>query len=93
VVVVCGESGCGKSTQLPMFLLEDAIKNGKGEKCNIICTQPRRISAISLATRVAIERGDALGQSVGYQIHLEARCSTETRLLFCTTPVFLHRLV
>ncbi|KAH9565143.1 hypothetical protein CY35_04G062100, partial [Sphagnum magellanicum] len=93
VVVVCGESGCGKSTQLPMFLLEDAIKNGRGEKCNIICTQPRRISAISLATRVAIERGDALGQSVGYQIHLEARCSTQTRLLFCTTPIFLHRLL
>lgn len=93
VVVVSGETGCGKTTQLPIFLLEKEIEEGRGADCKIICTQPRRISAMSVATRVAAERGDALGQSVGYQIRLESKCSAQTRLLFCTTNVFLRRLV
>nr|XP_024395088.1 DExH-box ATP-dependent RNA helicase DExH1-like isoform X2 [Physcomitrium patens] len=93
VVVVSGETGCGKTTQLPQFVLEEEIENCRGSECNIICTQPRRISAMSVAARVAAERGDALGQSVGYQIRLEAKRSAETRLLFCTTGVLLRRLV
>ncbi|BBN14246.1 tetratricopeptide repeat protein 7 [Marchantia polymorpha subsp. ruderalis] len=93
VVVVSGETGCGKTTQLPQFLLEQEVEAGRGSKCNIICTQPRRISAMSVAARVAAERGDALGQSVGYQIRLESKRSENTRLLFCTTGVLLRRLV
>ncbi|KAG0570050.1 hypothetical protein KC19_6G135700 [Ceratodon purpureus] len=93
VVVVSGETGCGKTTQLPQFVLEEEIEAGRGSECNIICTQPRRISAMSVAARVAAERGDALGQSVGYQIRLEAKRSAQTRLLFCTTGVLLRRLV
>ena len=56
VTVICGETGCGKSTQCPQFILDDAIENGWGDKCQIICTQPRRISAIGVADRVAEER-------------------------------------
>ena len=93
MVVVSGETGCGKTTQLPQFVLEEEIEAGRGSECNIICTQPRRISAMSVAARVAAERGDALGQSVGYQIRLEAKRSAQTRLLFCTTGVLLRRLV
>lgn len=93
MVVVSGETGCGKTTQLPQFVLEEEIEAGRGSDCNIICTQPRRISAMSVAARVAAERGDALGQSVGYQIRLEAKRSAQTRLLFCTTGVLLRRLV
>jgi ATP-dependent RNA helicase DHX36 len=93
VLVVSGETGCGKTTQLPQFILESEILNGKGADCSIICTQPRRISAISVATRVAAESGDELGETVGYQIRLESKRSANTRLLFCTTGVLLRRLV
>ncbi|KAK9789768.1 hypothetical protein WJX73_007283 [Symbiochloris irregularis] len=91
VTVVSGATGCGKTTQLPQFLLEDA--HDTGQACNIIVTQPRRISAISVAQRVADEREEALGNSVGYSIRAEAKRSHATRLLFCTTGVLLRRLI
>lgn len=65
-------SGCGKTTQVPQFLLEEALLAGRGSQCHVVCTQPRRISAITVAQRVAEERGEELGNSVGYQIRLEA---------------------
>lgn len=55
VVIVCGETGSGKTTQLPHYLLEDAIARNQGAECSIICTQPRRIAAISVAERVHYE--------------------------------------
>ncbi|KAG0493771.1 hypothetical protein HPP92_004765 [Vanilla planifolia] len=93
VLVVSGETGCGKTTQLPQFILEEEITNLRGADCNIICTQPRRISAISVAARIASERGENLGEIVGYQIRLESKRSPQTRLLFCTTGVLLRRLI
>ena len=71
VVLVVGSTGCGKTTQVPQILLDEFINKGRGAECRIVCTQPRRISAISVAERVAYERDEALGQSVGYQIRLE----------------------
>lgn len=68
VVVVAGETGCGKTTRIPHFLLEEQVRGGKGAKCNILVTQPRRISAVSVAHRVAQEMGPALKHSVGYQV-------------------------
>ncbi|KAJ4784387.1 ATP-dependent RNA helicase [Rhynchospora pubera] len=93
VIVISGETGCGKTTQLPQFILEEEIENLRGAHCNIICTQPRRISAISVAARIASERGEELGETVGYQIRLELKRSALTRLLFCTTGVLLRRLI
>lgn len=65
-MVISGETGCGKTTQLPQYILESEIESGRGAFCSIICTQPRRISAMAVAERVATERGEPLGESVCY---------------------------
>uniref|UniRef100_M8AXW3 RNA helicase n=1 Tax=Aegilops tauschii TaxID=37682 RepID=M8AXW3_AEGTA len=93
VVVVSGETGCGKTTQLPQYILESEIEAARGATCSIICTQPRRISAISVSERVAAERGEKIGESVGYKVRLEGMRGRDTRLLFCTTGVLLRRLL
>ncbi|KAK7896352.1 hypothetical protein WMY93_021677 [Mugilogobius chulae] len=92
VLVVSGMTGCGKTTQIPQFILDASLKGPADQVANIICTQPRRISAISVAQRVAQERAESLGKSVGYQIRLESVRSSSTRLLYCTTGVLLRRL-
>jgi HrpA-like RNA helicase len=90
VLLVCGETGCGKSTQLGQFILENAIEQQNGANCRIICTQPRRISAVALAERVANERCEKVGGMVGYSIKGVSVQSDDTRLLFCTTGVMLR---
>lgn len=86
-VVISGAPGCGKTTQVPQFLLDHFIESGHAQACNIVCTQPRRISAVAVAERVAAERCQRVGGCVGYQIRLERRISAATRLTFCTTGV------
>ncbi|KAJ4486298.1 P-loop containing nucleoside triphosphate hydrolase protein [Lentinula aciculospora] len=96
VLVLSGETGCGKSTQLPTFILEDQLSRGK--PCKIFCTEPRRISAISLAQRVSCELGEGpnaagtLNSLVGYSIRLESNTTKNTRLAFVTNGIALRML-
>ena len=90
VVVVSGETGCGKTTQVPQYIYEEF------ESVRIVCTQPRRISAITVASRVAEEMGESLGKSVGYQIRLESVIPTGrngSSILFCTTGIVLQWMI
>ncbi|XP_057792860.1 DExH-box ATP-dependent RNA helicase DExH6 isoform X2 [Salvia miltiorrhiza] len=91
VVLVCGETGCGKTTQVPQFLLDHAWS--KGQTCKIVCTQPRRISATSVAERIASERGESIGDSIGYKIRMETKGGRNSSLVFCTNGVLLRVLV
>ncbi|XP_024080639.1 probable ATP-dependent RNA helicase spindle-E [Cimex lectularius] len=91
VTIIKGQTGCGKTTQVPQFILDSCRDNNI--HCNIIVTQPRRIAAISVAKRVCDERKWELGTLVGYQIALEKQCSKDTRLLYCTAGVLLQELV
>ncbi|MBA0630033.1 hypothetical protein Godav_002168, partial [Gossypium davidsonii] len=93
VIVISGETGCGKTTQLPQYILESEIETGRGAFCSIICTQPRRISAMAVAERVSAERGEPLGETVGYKVRLEGMKGKNTQLLFCTSGILLRRLL
>ncbi|CAJ1440296.1 unnamed protein product [Effrenium voratum] len=92
VVVIEGDTGCGKSTQVPQFIFEDWLAKGQGGAASIIMTQPRRISAIGVADRIANEMNTGLGDLVGYSIRMESKRSARTKILVCTTGVLLRRL-
>ncbi|NXR81661.1 DHX36 helicase, partial [Pycnonotus jocosus] len=95
VTVISGETGCGKTTQVTQFILDDHIERGLGSTCRIVCTQPRRISAISVAERVAAERAESCGngRSTGYQIRLQSRLPRKQgSILYCTTGIVLQWL-
>uniref|UniRef100_A0A8C5WX77 ATP-dependent RNA helicase DHX30 n=1 Tax=Laticauda laticaudata TaxID=8630 RepID=A0A8C5WX77_LATLA len=92
-VVIAGDTGCGKTTRIPQLLLEHFILEGRGAQCNVVVTQPRRISAISVAQRVAQELGPSLRRNVGYQVRLESKPPARGgALLFCTVGILLRKL-
>jgi HrpA-like RNA helicase len=86
-MVVTGETGCGKTTQIPQFIheLEPTSK--------VVICQPRRLAAVGVATRVAEELCCALGDEVGYMVRGDSKCTGRTRLAFCTYGVMLRRLL
>ncbi|XP_019717053.1 putative ATP-dependent RNA helicase DHX34 [Hippocampus comes] len=85
VVVVAGDTGCGKSTQVPQYLLSAGFTQ-------IACTQPRRIACISLAKRVSFESLNQYGSKVGYQIRFETTRTTATKLIFLTEGLLLRQI-
>lgn len=87
VVIVVGETGSGKTTQLPQYLLHE----GYADFGVIGCTQPRRVAAVSVAHRVAQElaSGD-LGETVGYAIRFEDRSSAKTRIKYMTDGILMR---
>ncbi|XP_046674057.1 ATP-dependent DNA/RNA helicase DHX36-like isoform X2 [Homalodisca vitripennis] len=95
IIVISGETGCGKTTQVAQFILDNEIERGRGSMCHVVCTQPRRISAISVAERVADERNETVGDdgAVGYTIRLESHPPRKRgSILYCTTGVLLRML-
>lgn len=85
VSIVSGDTGCGKSTQVPQIIMEH------DPKAVVLCTQPRRLAAIALAERVAAERGEEIGNSVGYRISRNSKVGT--RCTFMTIGLFLQLLI
>ncbi|XP_030667739.1 ATP-dependent RNA helicase DHX30 isoform X1 [Nomascus leucogenys] len=93
VVVISGDTGCGKTTRIPQLLLERYVTEGRGARCNVIITQPRRISAVSVAQRVSHELGPSLRRNVGFQVRLESKPPARGgALLFCTVGILLRKL-
>ncbi|XP_043543931.1 ATP-dependent RNA helicase DHX30 isoform X1 [Chiloscyllium plagiosum] len=93
VIVIAGATGCGKTTRIPQFILEKFITDNRGAHCNILITQPRRISAVSVGQRVGYELGPSLKKNVGYQVRLESMLPPRGgALLFCTVGILLKKL-
>ncbi|MEA1051959.1 DUF3418 domain-containing protein [Lamprobacter modestohalophilus] len=88
VIVLCGETGSGKSTQLPKLCLE----LGRGVFGRIGHTQPRRIAARSLASRIAAELGTELGSTVGYKVRFHDRVRPETSVKLMTDGILLAEI-
>jgi len=80
VLIVVGDTGSGKTTQMTQYLAEA----GYADRLKIGCTQPRRVAAMSVAKRVAEEVGCRLGQEVGYTIRFEDCTSPETKIKYMT---------
>lgn len=86
VVLIAGDTGCGKSTQIPQYLYQAAGYQ------SICCTQPRRIACISLSKRVAHEMLSEFGTEVGYQIRFERSKNKNTKIVFITEGLLLRQL-
>lgn len=83
VTIITAETGAGKSTQVPQYLLDEGY--------DLVVTQPRRLAARSVATRVAYEMGEKIGATIGYRTAVERVDSPQTRCLFCTDGLALVR--
>ena len=83
VVIISGETGSGKTTQIPKFCLAA----GRGINGQIGCTQPRRIAATTVARRIAEELGEELGQSVGYKIRFQDKVSPNAYIKIMTDGI------
>lgn len=90
VLIVVGETGSGKTTQLPQYLFE--AKYSKGKKA-IGCTQPRRVAAMSVAARVADEVGTKIGNKVGYSVRFDDKTSESTAIKYMTDGMLLREFM
>ncbi|UXI19927.1 transmembrane protein [Sarcoptes scabiei] len=88
IIVLVGETGSGKTTQIPQWCVDYCRK--RKIKIGVACTQPRRVAAMSVAARVAEEMDVHLGHEVGYSIRFEDCCSPKTILKYCTDGMLLR---
>lgn len=90
--MISGATGCGKSTQVPQYILDDCMS--KKKYCNIVVTQPRRIAAISVSKQVNRERAWKDGLLVGYQVGRKKNYDpSTTKILYCTTGILLLKII
>ncbi|KAJ3448551.1 atp-dependent RNA helicase dhx33 [Anaeramoeba flamelloides] len=94
--IIIGETGCGKTTQVPQYIWESKLlKRSKNKslspsRCMVGITQPRRVAAITLSNRVAEEMNSGVGELVGYSIRFDDRTSKKTRVKFMTDGILLR---
>lgn len=94
VLIVVGETGSGKTTQLPQYLHEAGYSKGKnGESLIIACTQPRRVAAMSVSARVAQEMNCTLGKEVGYTVRFDDKSSKDTIIKYLTDGMLLREFL
>ena len=93
IIVIEGETGSGKTTQITQYLSEDGYTLIDGVKKKIGCTQPRRVAAMSVAARVAEEMGCKLGTDVGYSIRFEDCTSERTVIKYMTDGMLLREFL
>ncbi|CAF1620668.1 unnamed protein product [Rotaria magnacalcarata] len=91
ITVIQGNTGSGKSTQIPQCILDNYV--GRSKPVNIVVAQPRRIAARSLCEHVSHSRNWTVGQTVGYQTSLNKQRCELTRILYCTTGILLQKLI
>lgn len=90
--MISGATGCGKSTQVPQYILDDCMSRKKN--CNVIVTQPRRIAAISVSKQVNKERCWKSGLLVGYQVGRKKDFDPHNvKILYCTTGILLQKII
>eukprot|EP00208_Stichococcus_sp_RCC1054_P005028 CAMPEP_0206148490 /NCGR_PEP_ID=MMETSP1473-20131121/36770_1 /ASSEMBLY_ACC=CAM_ASM_001109 /TAXON_ID=1461547 /ORGANISM="Stichococcus sp, Strain RCC1054" /LENGTH=664 /DNA_ID=CAMNT_0053545839 /DNA_START=128 /DNA_END=2119 /DNA_ORIENTATION=- len=94
IVLLCGETGCGKTTQVPQFLYEAGYGCAAfPERAGMIgVTQPRRVAAVSTAARVAEEMGGRPGQTVGYQVRYNKAVGAATAVKFMTDGILMREV-
>ncbi|KAF8501122.1 P-loop containing nucleoside triphosphate hydrolase protein [Russula emetica] len=88
VTIILGETGSGKTTQLPQYLLDGGSYHGQ-----IAVTQPRRVAATSLAARVSAEQGQPLGTLIGYSVRFDERVGPGTRIKYLTDGMLVREMM
>lgn len=92
-VIIVGETGSGKTTQIPQYIWDDIVSHFPKEEQGIVgCTQPRRVAAVSIARYVAAQRGGAVGGEVGYAVRFDDTCTEKTKIKFLTDGILLREI-
>ncbi|KAL0277553.1 UNVERIFIED_CONTAM: hypothetical protein PYX00_004798 [Menopon gallinae] len=86
VTIIAGDTGCGKSTQIPQYLMKNGFKS-------IVCTQPRRLACISLCSRLKYETLNQHNSTIGYQIRFEKSKNKDTKILFLTEGLLVRQMI